>query len=506
MEQAKNRWRYAGVSVAVLILLILVLYQHTVLYLTGLWNQFDVGEYAHGYLVLAISGYLVLSNRQVLQRLSPQPEYRALFGVLAASMLWMVAALVDVEMVQSIGLLLLIFFTVWVALGNQSIRVLAFPIIFVVFAIPIWFPLSPILQDLTADIVFWAARLLSIPAFREDNMIMLPAGTLSIEEACSGLRYFLAALTLGMLYAYMNYSSLRARLIVVFIAAGAAIVANILRVFIIVYLGYTTEMQHPVINDHLMLGWYLFGGLVVILLVIDARINMGMMTSVSNGSSEKYGATLDETIQTATRYFVLIIGTGILLSATPVMVYLVNNHSSNMNLSSVSPLPAKLGDWKSVEGGNDSWKPVYHGAVVQKQSYKYRGDEITYYLAYYPLQKQGEELINDLNNISNKNRWRSVYPNPRIRKMDNQYMLEQQLANVNGKQLLVWYWYNVAGTVTTSKYEAKVLQVLGLLAGKPWAYVSALAIEKRGDIDSNRKKLKGFISSIEKTKVNVILE
>ena len=53
---------------------------------------------------------------------------------------------------------------------------------------------------------------MEIPALRIENMIVLPAGKLSIEEACSGLKYFLVAMTLATLYAYLNYETLRSRL------------------------------------------------------------------------------------------------------------------------------------------------------------------------------------------------------------------------------------------------------------------------------------------------------
>ncbi|MGB5442887.1 MAG: archaeosortase/exosortase family protein, partial [Gammaproteobacteria bacterium] len=146
-------WRLAGPAVAVLLLLTFSVYHETLLYLTGLWNQLDIGEYAHGYLVLAISVYLVLRQRRVLAALRPCPNAWALPAVLAASLLWMLAALVDVQVLQTIGLLLLVLAIVWTVLGNRVTRALLFPILFIGFAIPVWFPLSPLLQDLTADAV-----------------------------------------------------------------------------------------------------------------------------------------------------------------------------------------------------------------------------------------------------------------------------------------------------------------------------------------------------------------
>ena len=114
----------------------------------------------------------------------------------------MLAALVDVQMLQTVGLLLLVLAVVWTVLGNRVTRVLLFPILFIGFAIPIWFPLSPLLRVLTADAVLgWSAYLESRHSVAKTSL-RCQAGSCSIEEACSGLRYLLAALTLGTLCTY----------------------------------------------------------------------------------------------------------------------------------------------------------------------------------------------------------------------------------------------------------------------------------------------------------------
>jgi len=493
--QTQPAWRLAGPSVVVLLLLALVLYQHTVLYLIGLWNQLDVGEYAHGYLVLAISGYLVWNGRQRLFALTPCPEYRVLLAVVAASMLWLVAALVDVEMIQAVALWFLVLTIVWTVLGNQVIRVLGFPILFIGFAIPAWFPLSPILQNLTADSVFGAIRLLGVPALRQDNMILLPAGTLSIEEACSGLRYLLAALTLGALYAYMNYSSLRARLLVILVSASSAVLANMLRVFIVVYVGYTSDMQHSLVHDHLSLGWYLFGGLVVILLFLDARLRRERPRE--NLLVQRETITPMVCNITLPYYFMLIVGIGVLMSAAPIVVYQTDHQSARNDANTVPDLPLEAGHWLRSVASNDDWMPVYHGAVNQRQLYQKDNNQVVLYMGYYPTQNQGEELINDLNHISNNDVWRTVYPGARVQSTGKQQVLEQLLAGSAKKQRLVWYWYNIAGKVTTNKYKAKILQMMGLITGKRWAFVVAVAAPTGGDIDSTREVIKDFVLSIE---------
>ena len=495
-EQTKQTWNFVGSLAIALLLLTLVLYQHTVLYLVKLWNQLDIGEYAHGYLVLAISGYLILTKRQVLFSLAPHPEYRASLGIITASTLWMLATLIDVQMLQTVGLLLLILALVWTVLGNQVIRAIAFPILFIGFAIPVWFPLSPLLQDLTADWVFWAIRFLDIPAFRQENMIVLPAGTLSVEAACSGLRYLLAALTLGTLYAYMNYSSLRARLTVVLISACAAILTNILRVFIVIYLGYVTEMQHPLVYDHLALGWYLFGGVVIILLFFDAHLYKRLPVPDSNTSSKPHKTTLATHPLSHAHYFVFVIVIGLVTSIAPIIIYQIDHQSLNEVETIPIKLPQQAENWLQTKAPNDNWMPVYHGAINHKQFYKRNDDQVIFYIGYYPVQKQGEEIINSLNQIGTKDKWRTHYPRSRLQNINDRQVLEQIIYNDEKQQRLVWYWYNISGKITTSKYEAKILQLFGMLTGKNWGFIAAASVEKNNDIELSRQILKDFILSI----------
>jgi exosortase A len=502
-EHTQRAWRIAGLSVAALLLLVSGLYWQTVLYLTSLWNEIEIGEYAHGYLVVAISVYLILQNRRNLLSIKPCPEYRALPAVLAASLLWTVAALVDVEMMQSVGLLLLVLAVVWVALGNKVTWALLFPILFIGFAIPIWFPLSPPLQNLTADAVFGVIRMLGIPALRQENVIVLPAGSLSIEEACSGLRYLLAALTLGTLYAYLNYAGFRARLVVVLVSAGAAVLANMLRVFIVVYLGYATDMQHPLVHDHLMLGWYLFGGLVAVLLFIDARFHQHQSSTNSITTSEQYPVESESHGRGAAWHMSVIIAGAVLLSAGPAIVYRLH-HQTQADVGNIAlVLPEGRSGWTGPVGSNNDWMPLYHGAISRKKDYVKDSQRVTVYLGYYPSQRQGEELINDLNRISNKEVWRKRYAHAGVRVFNGQPVLEQQIEKSNGAKQEVWYWYRVAGRVTTNKYEAKVLQALGLLSGKPQAFVVAVATNASDDVGDARNTLSEFMSAMAPALVKV---
>lgn len=487
-EQSLQAWRRSGFIVSCLVTLSFFAYYDTLLYLTSVWNQLEIGEYGHGYLVLGISIYLIQRKVREIFWLTPCPSYWGLLAVIAVVLLWLVSIAATVEMMQAVALWLLLLAIVLTVFGGQITLRLLFPILFIGFALPIWFPLSPLLQELSADVVFWAVRLLNVPALRQEALIVLPSGMLSIEEACSGLRYLLAALTLSTLYGYLNYSTFRKRLMIVLVAATVAVVLNFVRVFIVVYLAYATDMQHPFVHDHLMLGWYLFGGMMIILLIIDARLSRYQQAASQVQESPNPSVCKSGYLNQISVFLI----SALLVSAGPAAVYQMNNLTNSKTASVTITAPDGVGGWVELNGFNDDWMPVFRGAVTRRHVYEKEGAQVHLFLGYYPEQKQGEELINDLNYINNKAIWRTRYPRGRRYETGGSSVLEQIIEKGGYKKRLVWYWYQVAGFQVTSKYSAKVLQALGQLTGNPQASVFAIAIDL-DDKESAREILEKFM-------------
>lgn len=509
MKYARNN-RLVAVSFFIFSLaLTFVLYQSTVLYLIRTWDDIKTGNYGHGYLVLAISAYLIFKNRHQLWQQQPCPNFIGLGLVFIAMSLWLVATLVSVEMLQAAALLLLIIGLLWVIFGTTIMQMLLFPVLFISFALPLWSPLSPVLQGITADVVFWLVRLFEIPAMRQENLIIVPYGTLSIEEACSGLRYLLAALTLGTLYAYINYSRLYARILVVLISAGAAILANIIRVFIIVYIAYTSNMQDPLVTNHLMMGWYLFGAVISILLITDTVVYRlqrhnnkdNAVAVIDNGQNRFDNSTwLDKPCKKT--IFQKISGpvlAVILMAIAPVLIQLTPQPAEIKTTNTINTgnlLPATIDLWNKVNNENTDWNPIYNNAFEIKKTYQKNMNKVSLYIAYYATQAQGRELINEMNHISNEKIWRSIYMHAHKQQANQNTVLTQILEKNGADRKLLWYQYCVAGWCTSNKYKAKALQLLGLLNGNHEAYVVAITTNIRSDINESRKILTDFDASI----------
>jgi exosortase len=62
--------------------------------------------------------------------------------------------------------------------------------------------LIPQLAGWTADFTVTALRATGIPVYREANHFVIPSGSWSVFEECSGIRYLIAFLMVGALYAY----------------------------------------------------------------------------------------------------------------------------------------------------------------------------------------------------------------------------------------------------------------------------------------------------------------
>ncbi len=483
---------------AILLGFTLITYHQAVQYLAGLWNQLLVGDYAHGYLVLGISCYLIFSNRNKLFKSQPCPNPWALSGIAAASLLWVFSTLVDIQAAQSVSLLLMLAMVTWYILGSRLMRKLLFPVLFISFALPIWFPLSPVLQEITADAVFWLIRAANVPAFREQHVISVPAGHLSIEEACSGLRYLLAALTLGSFYAYINYSTLRARVAIVLISIIAAIFTNIVRVYIVVYLAYKTDMQHPMVEDHLSLGWYLFGAVVFFLLVLDAVLYKRRLKKSRTSTVEaREKIPVSATCKGENGYPIYTLLAFALIAAGPAAVWWVNNQPASNNGEITLELPAGIAGWRGPFPATDDWSPIFNGAVTDKRIYNKDIDTVVVYFGYYPEQRQGSELINELNQIGGGDKWRNVYAQGRVRIKSNQKFIEQLIENNGEERLLIWYWYIVNGQPVTNQYQAKLLQVLGIITRHPQAAVLAIATPMGEDTDPAKEKLEDFLITMQ---------
>ena len=224
--------------------------------------------YNHCFLVIPIVIYLLWDRREVLRGAVLEPYPMAALAALPLASAWLVAERISImEGRQLVAMTFaeLLFFTM---LGPRLWWRLAGPLLYLYFLVPFGAFLTPKLQDITTIFVDHGLRLLHIPAYITGYTIEIPEGTFLIAEACAGLRFLIAAVAFGCLYALVMYRSPIRRAIFVVVSIAVPIVANGIRALGIVTLGHVLGSAQAAETDHVLYGWIFFSIVILILIAL----------------------------------------------------------------------------------------------------------------------------------------------------------------------------------------------------------------------------------------------
>ena len=251
----------ATVAAALVVLALLAAFWPTAASIESIWRRAET--FAHGYVVIPIVLWLVWRKRHALATLPVKPNWPALVIVTGAGFAWMTGNLAGVLGLEHFALYFMLVAALVAVLGLPIAREIAFPLAFLAFAVPFGEFLVPVLIDRTADFTIAAVRASGVPVFREGNHFAIPSGRWSVVEACSGIRYLIASMMVGALYAHLTYRSTRKRVLFFLASIVVPIIANWLRAYMIVMLGHLTNNRLAAGVDHIIYGWVFFGVVMV---------------------------------------------------------------------------------------------------------------------------------------------------------------------------------------------------------------------------------------------------
>ena len=259
LPASPSHWGFA-IPVLVLSVLVVGIY-HNILFRLGA-HWYTDPDYSHGFLVPLLALYFLWERRRQLLTLPVTPNIAGI-GLLGFGLLMLVLGSVGAELyLQRTSVIVVIAGLVLLLLGSASLRMLAFPIAFLLFMVPlpaivvnaIAFPLQLFAAKTAAFCLFN----FGIPVLREGNVIVLAGTTLEVAEACSGIRSLQALLALGTVYAYFTQSVMWKRWVLVLLSIPIAIVANAFRVSGTGILAHYRGAQAAEGFYHTFSGWLIF--------------------------------------------------------------------------------------------------------------------------------------------------------------------------------------------------------------------------------------------------------
>lgn len=192
------------------------------------------GNYSHGFLIVPIAGYLAWERRDRLRAAPVRGSWLGL-GVFAAGIVVLLTGLLGAELfLTRTSLVIVIAGVVLFLFGWARLRILFFPIAFLLLMIPIpaiiFNQIAFPLQLLASRVGEFVISAFNIPVLREGNVLVLANTSLEVAEACSGIRSLVSLITLGLVYGYFADSRMWARTTLVLATIPVAVVANGARV------------------------------------------------------------------------------------------------------------------------------------------------------------------------------------------------------------------------------------------------------------------------------------
>lgn len=484
-------WRRQGALLALFLMLLSVFYYPTFATMVDVWMVSDT--YAHCFIILPICVWLIWRIRHQIAATKPQVNYLGIPLLMGLGVIWLFANYIGIQAAEHLAVTLMIPVLVFTLLGWQTTSVMLFPLAFLMFAVPIGEELTPALINFTADFTVALIQLVGIPVFREGIFFQLPTGNWSVVAACSGVRYLIASLCLGVLYAYLNYQSSTKRAVFILFAAIVPIIANGLRAFLIVMIGHFSGMELATGVDHLVYGWVFFG------LVIGLMFYIGSYWQDSEAAPHLVGMPwkLGQLDSTGVGAKLAMLGaTGVLL-IWPVKIYFEHQE---MDYSAIPQISVSAPEgWEARQVEENAWKPAYQSFDRQFMSafVSESDDEVTVFVGYYAQQRQGAEIGNHNNVlVTEKDEvWRAIHGQTPAIIMTGITAPTVEIQGPGGPYLTSYFYY-INGQWASNRYHATLLQAKArLFGGRNDGALIAITTPLQENITDTRAFIEQFMTA-----------
>lgn len=189
---------------------------------------------SHGFIVPFMAGYFAWERVKQVNTMSVSSSWWGCLLLLLSLMIYLLSYAGGLVFPARVAMVLSLYGLIWFSLGSGIIRILMFPVLFLLFMIPVPYsllslvsaPLQLIATKISANVI----ESCSIPVTREGNMLYFVGTQLEVAEACSGIRSIMSLSMLAFAFANMSRAGWTGKMILVLSAIPIAMVANIVRI------------------------------------------------------------------------------------------------------------------------------------------------------------------------------------------------------------------------------------------------------------------------------------
>jgi exosortase len=226
-------WSIAWGPIVLLGALLVWLYHGIAVKLVTDW--YELPDFSHGFLIPFFALFLLWDNRNEFRRTPIAQSWAGTTLVLLGLFVLLLGRLGADLFFQRTSFVILIAGIVWTLLGKPMLRRSMFVLFVLLLAIPlpailfnqITFPLQLLASRCASDLL----PLAGVPVLRDGNIIQLPAMSLEVAQACSGIRSLMSLFTVAVIYGYFLEKATWRRVVLAISALPIAVTANVARIF-----------------------------------------------------------------------------------------------------------------------------------------------------------------------------------------------------------------------------------------------------------------------------------
>ncbi|WP_405419998.1 exosortase [Marinobacter flavimaris] len=431
------------------------------------WLKFDE-SYSHGLLLLAVSVWLIF--RTIMRNTLLAGFYPLwLLPFVLALIAYGLGDILRLEALSQLTVVPLLLGLLAIFLGWSQVRLFIVPVGVLIFTIPFWDYLSWSLQLITVEINRLLLGLFDIDFEVQGVYVyLLGIGAFEVANGCSGLRYLLVGQSLALLYGELNFRRLKSRVIFFLTAVFFALLANWIRVFVIIYMGHETNMQSSLIDDHEAFGWWVFAGTLVPLFYIGYRMEIGQEAAEEAAALPFKGGRA--AVARNPWY------AGVAAAAFPLLVLFLLPSGSGEVRAQPDTLRIDLGGDRYAplfDARLNGWRPqirnpdfVYQQTLADKHAIGEQGglqEQLFVGVYGYEYQRHRAELIQYVNRVYRKDQWIAKeffrVPSPVGDSLQGMTLR----SSTSEAEIHLAYTYYVGSLWETDELRAKLLQIVNLL-------------------------------------------
>lgn len=440
--------------------------------LINLWGKWGREEYSYGYFILPIVLYLIWEKRAELKRVPSVPSWWGSIPVGIGIAFYALGELGGEFTLLFISLWLVLVGLSWLYLGWRKLKVIAFPLCFLLVMFPppnlIYNNLSLRLQLISSQVGVAMIQIFGMTAYREGNVIDLGFTQLQVVDACSGLRYLFPLLALGILLAYYFRASFWKRVVLVLSTVPVTVFTNSLRIASVGFLFPILGAKAAEGFFHDFSGWLIFMVSLVILLgelwvlnrifpnaIRPANADHGIDSHLVP-SNEAQSIGVFQAILRPPQY---VVAAGLLVA----MLVIYGNVDFREKVPASKPfnlMPLAVGEW---QGTLNSMGPDLI-AALNLSDYTlidYRnpqGREINIYIAYNDSQRKGKSTHSPDSCLPGSGwifRESGTVAMKALGGVDPSMRVKRAYMEKNGVRQIGYYWFPQRGRILTNMYQLK---------------------------------------------------